>query len=76
MRKPIPGYRYFFCEGCHISQAIPTQNCMSPSLESCEKCGEDIFPEACEWHPEWKVDQSGNLVSPIPPTIFEVGRKP
>lgn len=61
-RKPVPGYRTFRCEDCGHSWTEPTRDCLSPSGEFCEECGDFSIPDTCEPHPEWPTDKSGNLV--------------
>lgn len=62
VKQPRQGYRVFDCDVCHFSARWPTRDCHSPSGEHCPECGQWMIPIEYEPHPEWPVDQSGNLI--------------
>lgn len=59
-RKPIPGWRSFFCD-CGYSWTSAVRDWLSPSLEPCPRCYEEVFPKAEGPDPSLKVDSSGNV---------------
>ena len=61
--KPVPGMRHFKCWDCKIRFSEPTRDCISPSLEACPVCNSENHPIGKEEHPEWPVDDSGNLIN-------------
>lgn len=63
MRKLIPGMRHFVCEECGHKYSEATRDCMSPSVETCQKCYTDNQPDTYTMHEEWPTDKSGNLIS-------------
>ena len=61
MREVIPGYRLFICD-CGNSWEEKCRDAQTPSIEMCDKCGEEISPDGYVLHPEWLTDESGNLI--------------
>lgn len=47
-RKPIAGFRYFYCEDCNRRFWHKTRDCYSPSLETCPECFSDVSPSGRE----------------------------
>ena len=60
--KIVPGFRYFKCEFCSYEWRDACRDSESPSQDSCIACGDYAEPYKSEPHPEWPVDNHGNLI--------------
>lgn len=56
-----PGYKYFCCPECHHMWDSATRDVDSPSGDACPRCDHFTSAHGRHAHPEWKVDESGNL---------------
>ena len=59
-RRPIPGWRSFFCD-CGYSWTSAVRDWLSPSMEGCPRCYEEVFPKGEGPDPSLAIDSSGNL---------------